>query len=205
MAVSSLTRMTVPLASDQSANSQGLLMPKLKYRFRVSFENFGITAPRTELTKQVIDFTRPQLAFNPITIEIYNSKMYLQGKPEWSEVTVNFRDDANGSVALLIGEQIQKQFDFAEQASAVSGIDYKFITRFEALDGGNGASTPVALETWELYGCFISNVNYNDFNYGTNDAATITLQLRYDNALQTPIGTGVGKSVTRTRGRAITG
>ena len=205
MAVSSLTRMTVPLASDQSANSQGLLMPKLKYRFRVSFENFGITAPRTELTKQVIDFTRPQLAFNPITIEIYNSKMYLQGKPEWSEVTVNFRDDANGSVALLIGEQIQKQFDFAEQASAVSGIDYKFITRFEALDGGNGASTPVALETWELYGCFISNVNYNDFNYGTNDAATITLQLRYDNALQTPIGTGIGKSVTRTRGRAITG
>ena len=205
MAVSSLTRMTVPLASDQSANSQGLLMPKLKYRFRVSFENFGITAPRTELTKQVIDFTRPQLAFNPITIDIYNSKMYLQGKPEWSEVTVNFRDDANGSVALLIGEQIQKQFDFAEQASAVSGIDYKFITRFEALDGGNGASTPVALETWELYGCFISNVNYNDFNYGTNDAATITLQLRYDNALQTPIGTGVGKSVTRTRGRAITG
>jgi hypothetical protein len=131
--------------------------------------------------------------------------MYLQGKPEWSEVTVNFRDDANGSVALLIGEQIQKQFDFAEQASAVSGIDYKFITRFEALDGGNGASTPIALETWELYGCFISNVNYNDFNYGTNDAATITLQLRYDNALQTPIGTGVGKSVTRTRGRAITG
>ena len=205
MAVSSLTRMTVPLASDQSANSQGLLMPKLKYRFRVSFENFGITAPRTELTKQVIDFTRPQLAFNPITIDIYNSKMYLQGKPEWSEVTVNFRDDANGSVALLIGEQIQKQFDFAEQASAVSGIDYKFITRFEALDGGNGASTPIALETWELYGCFISNVNYNDFNYGTNDAATITLQLRYDNALQTPIGTGVGKSVTRTRGRAITG
>jgi hypothetical protein len=32
MAVSSLTRMTVPLASDQSSPTQGLLMPKLKYR-----------------------------------------------------------------------------------------------------------------------------------------------------------------------------
>lgn len=205
MAVSSLTKMTVPLATDQSANSQGLLMPKLKYRFRVSFENFGITAPRTELTKQVVDFTRPQVAFTPITIDIYNSKMYLQGKPEWSEVTVNLRDDANGAVSLLVGEQIQKQFDFAEQASAVSGIDYKFITRFEALDGGNGASTPTVLETWVLYGCFLSNVNYNDFNYGTNDAATITLQMRYDNALQTPSGSGVGKSVPRTFGRAVTG
>ena len=41
MAVSSLSKMTVPLASDQSASTQGLLMPKLKYRFRVMFENFG--------------------------------------------------------------------------------------------------------------------------------------------------------------------
>ena len=205
MAVSSLLRMTVPLASDQSANSQGLLMPKLKYRFRVTFENFGITSPRTELTKQVMDFTRPQVSFNPITLDIYNSKMYLMGKPEWQEVTVNIRDNANGAVALLIGEQIQKQFDFAEQASAVAGIDYKFVTRFEALDGGNGANAPVALETWELYGCFLSNVNYNDFNYQTNDPANITLAIRYDNALQTPVGTGVGKAVTRTRGRAVTG
>ena len=205
MAVSSLTRLTVPLASDQSANSQGLLMPKLKYRFRVTFENFGITAPRTELTKQVMDFTRPNLNFNPITLDVYNSKMYLLGKPEWQTVSVNFRDDANGAVSLLIGEQIQKQFDFAEQASAVSGIDYKFVTRFEALDGGNGASTPVVLETWELYGCFIQSVNYNNFEYTSNDPATITMELRYDNALQTPIGAGVGKPVARTRGRAVTG
>lgn len=205
MAVSSLTRMTVPLASDQSANSQGLLMPKLKYRFRVTFENFGITSPRTELTKQVMDFQRPNLNFNPITLDVYNSKMYMVGKPEWAEVSVNLRDDANGAVSLLVGEQIQKQFDFAEQASAVSGIDYKFITRFEALDGGNGAATPVALETWELYGCIISSVNYNDFNYASNEPATISLTLRYDNALQVPNTAGVGRAVPRTRGRAVTG
>ena len=109
MAVSSLTRMTVPLASDQSANSQGLLMPKLKYRFRVTFENFGITSPRTELTKQVMDFQRPNLNFNPITLDVYNSKMYMVGKPEWQEVSVNLRDDANGAVSLLVGEQIQNR------------------------------------------------------------------------------------------------
>jgi hypothetical protein len=197
--------MTVPLASDQSANSQGLLMPKLKYRFRVTFENFGITSPRTELTKQVMDFQRPNLNFNPITLDVYNSKMYMVGKPEWAEISVNLRDDANGAVSLLVGEQIQKQFDFAEQASAVSGIDYKFITRFEALDGGNGTATPVALETWELYGCIISSVNYNDFNYASNEPATISMTLRYDNALQIPNTAGVGRTVPRTRGRAVTG
>ena len=205
MAVSSISRMTVPLASDQSSPTQGLLMPKLKYRFRAIFENFGVSTPRTELTKQVIDFTRPQVNFDPIEIPIYNSTMYLAGKPKWQEATVNFRDDANGSVSLLIGEQLQKQFDFAEQVSAVSGVDYKFITRFEALDGGNGAVAPVALETWELYGCFISSVNYQNFEYGSNDPATISITLRYDNALQTPTGSGLGTPVPRTSGFSVTG
>ena len=201
MAVASLTKMTVPLNTDQSNNAQGLLMPKLKYRFRVTFLNFGVSNPSTELSKQVMDFTRPNLNFNPITIDVYNSKMYLQGKPEWQPITVNFRDDVNGNVSKLIGEQVQKQFDFAEQASAFSGIDYKFQTIFEVLDGGNGAIAPNVLETWEMYGCFISEVNYNSFDYKENDPATIQLQIKYDNALQTPLGSGVGTTVPRPIGR----
>ncbi len=147
MAVSSLTRMTVPLASDQSNPTQGLLMPKLKYRFRVIFENLGVSTPRSELTKQVMDFTRPQVSFSEIEIPVYNSRVYLAGKHEWQACTVNLRDDAGGEVAKLIGEQLQKQLDFVEQASAASGIDYKFITRCEVLDGGNGAMEPVVLES----------------------------------------------------------
>jgi peroxiredoxin len=72
MAVASLTKFTVPLASDQSAQSQGLLMPKLKYRFRVIFENFGVTAERTELTKQVVSVTRPTVTFDEVTLDVYN-------------------------------------------------------------------------------------------------------------------------------------
>ena len=86
MAVASLTRMTVPLASDQSASNQGLLMPKLSYRFRVIFENFGVSTPRTELTKQVMDFKRPTLSFTDITIPIYNSELKLAGKYSWADV-----------------------------------------------------------------------------------------------------------------------
>ena len=205
MAVSSLTRMTVPLASDQSSSTQGLLMPKLKYRFRVVFENLGVSTPRTELTKQVIDFTRPSVTFEEIPIEIYNSRMYLAGKHTWATTTANFRDDAGGHVSRLVGEQLQKQLDFMEQASASSGIDYKFTTRCEILDGGNGASTPVVLETWEMYGCFITEANYGDLNYGSNEPVTIGMTLRFDNAIQTPIGSGVGSAVGRTLGDVVTG
>lgn len=205
MAVASLSKFTVPLSTNQSASAQGLLMPKLKFRFRVAFENFGVSQPVTELTKQVMDFTRPTVGFDPIEIPVYNSKVYLAGRPTWEAVTVNFRDDAGNSVQKLVGEQLQKQFDFMEQSSASSGIDYKFVTRCEVLDGGNGANEPQVLETWELYGCFITNANYNQVDYNTNDPMTITLQIRYDNAIQTPLGTGVGTAVGRTLGSVITG
>tara|TARA_R110000823_G_scaffold32114_7_gene90740 strand:- start:1108 stop:1725 length:618 start_codon:yes stop_codon:yes gene_type:complete len=205
MTVASLTKFTVPVSSDQSPTSQGILMPKLKYKFRAMFENFGVSTPRTELTKQVMNFTRPSVSFNEVPIEIYNSRVYLAGKYEWSPITVELRDDINGSVTKLVGEQIQKQFDFLEQASAVAGIDYKFVTRFEVLDGGNGAVTPNVLETWEMYGCYISESNYNDANYQSDEPMTISLTLRFDNAVQTPIGDGIGASVLRTVGSAITG
>lgn len=194
MAVSSLSKFTVPLANSQSADSQGLLMPKLKYRFRANFINFGVSNPSTELTKQVMDIKRPNVNFNPITIDVYNSKVFLQGKPEWQETTVNLRDDSTGAVSRLVGEQIQKQFDFMEQASAASGINYKFQLVFDVLDGGNGNTTPNILETWELDGCFLSSVDYGEMTYSSNDPATIALNIKFDNAVQTA-GTSATRSV----------
>ena len=205
MAVASLTRMTVPLASDQSASNQGLLMPKLSYRFRVIFENFGVSTPRTELTKQVIDFKRPQVTFDEIVVPIYNSNLYLAGKYKWATVTCNLRDDASGAVSRLVGEQLQKQMDFLEMASAASGIDYKFTTRYEVLDGGNGAATPVVLETWELYGCYLEGADYGSSSYADSKAMQIGLTIRYDNANQTPNGTGVGTTIARTVNDVVTG
>ena len=205
MAVSSLQRMTVPLASDQSSSTQGLLMPKLKYRFRVMFENFGVSTPRTELTKQVVNIARPNLTFEESALPIYNSTLKLAGRHAWADITCSLRDDASGAVSRLVGEQLQKQMDFLEMSSAASGIDYKFTTKVEVLDGGNGANEPVVLETWELYGCYLKAANYGDLNYGSNEAATIEMSIAYDNANQTPEGTGVGTAIGRTLGDVVTG
>jgi len=204
MAVSSLTRFTVPLGGNQSATTQGLLMPKLKFRFRGTFENFGVSNPKTELTKQIMTFARPQVTFDPIEIPIYNSKIYIAGRPTWAAVAVTLRDDAGGNVSRLVGEQLQKQFDFMEQASAASGSDYKFVTTLEMLDGANGTTEPTVLETWQLYGCFLTDVNYMDVDYGSNDPVTITMSVRYDNALQTTTPGGVGNPVPRTNNGVAT-
>lgn len=205
MSSSSLSRMSVPLGGQAD---QGLLMPKLKYRFRVYFENFGVEKPTTELTKQVMTFARPNLSFEEVTIPIYNSTLKLAGKPTWADVACEVRDDAAGSVSKLVGEQMQKQMDFLEMASASAGIDYKFLTRIEILDGGNGASDPVVLETWELYGCYLKQADYGQLSYAESAVVTINMTIAYDNANQIPSGSngaGIGGAIARTLGDIVTG
>jgi hypothetical protein len=185
MAIAALSNFTVPLASDQSAASQGMLMPKLKYRFRISFENFGASGSTTELTKQVAEAARPNVKFGEQKLEIYNSTIHYAGKPEWQPITVKLRDDVSGAVSKLVGEQNQKQFDFFEQSSAAAAGDYKFTMRIEILDGGNGSQTPGVLETWEVYGCYLESTNWQDLKYSDQGAVMIDLGIKYDNAVQT--------------------
>jgi hypothetical protein len=208
MAISSLSKLGVPLNGNQSASNQGLLMPKLAYRFRVLFQNFGVSKPTTELTKQVISATRPQPEFEQIVLDVYNSRIKLAGKPKWNAITVVVRDDVNGSVSKLVGEQLQKQFDFFEQASAASGIDYKFTTQIELLDGGNGAFSPTVLETFELDGCYITKAEYKGTEYSKSEALDINLSIDYDNAIQvntSGVPNGIGVNVGRTIRSLATG
>jgi len=103
MAISTLSKITVPLDSSSSASNQGLLMPKLQYRFRVSLENFGVSTPTTELTKQVQDVTRPNVSFEQITVDVYNSRVYLAGKHSWEPITLTLREDVSNNVQKLVG------------------------------------------------------------------------------------------------------
>lgn len=206
MAIGSPSLLNMSVKTDQTGGNQGLLMPKLQFRFRVLFYGMGSTPnAELELTKQVMECSRPQVQFDEITLNVYNSRIYLAGKHTWQPMNINVRDDASGAVSRVVGQQLQKQLDFFQQASAPSGIDYKFTTVVQVLDGGNGAYTPQALETWELLGCYLQQANYNQLNYATSDQVSIALTLRFDNAIQTPLGAGVGGPVPRSIQNIATG
>jgi hypothetical protein len=208
MAIASLSKLSVPLPPGQSSTSQGLLMPKLKYRFRVTLENFGVSKPTSEMTKQVVTVGRPNLSFDEVELHVYNSRVKYAGKHKWEDIQLVVRDDVTGAVSRLVGEQLQKQFDFFEQAVASSGIDYKFTTKIEILDGGNGAYTPNVLETFELLGCYVKQAQYQQGDYSSSDAMDITLSIAYDNAIQTDVTgnpIGIGVAVGRTLGTLATG
>jgi len=181
-----------------SDGNQTLLMPKLQYRFRLVFENFG-GGETAVLTRQVVDCSRPSLTFQTINLPVYNSTVYIAGKHTWATMSINLRDDIEGGVTKQVGAQVQAQLDMLEQSGARAGADYKFRLKLQMLDGANGIFNPVVLEEWDLEGCFLTAVNYNTVNYGTSEAVLIALTVQYDNAIQT-VGGGISEEFQPARG-----
>jgi hypothetical protein len=176
-------------------------MPKLKYRYRALFIGFGIANQTTELTKQVMTIKRPSCDFEDQVIDIYNSRVHYAGKPKWDGTSIELRDDMEGTISAMVGQQMQKQFDFLNQASASSASDYKFELLYEVLDGGNGAVEPIVLETWDIVGAYVQKVDYGEQDYKSSDPLTVKLDVIFDNALQVnPNGGGIGTVVPRTLG-----
>jgi hypothetical protein len=209
MPITTLTNISVP--TEGAGSNSSLLMPKLQYRFRVFLDNFGTTGAADgtrEISRQVVDVTRPNVSFEQMTIEAYNSRTYLAGKHTWDPITLTLREDANNNVQKIVGQQIQRQFDFYEQSSAVSSGTYKFQTRIEILDGGNGAQGANIIDRFHLVGCYIESANYNTLAYATNEPVTTTLSIRYDNAIQFGADEdfiGIGSAVGRASNASIGG
>jgi hypothetical protein len=209
MPITTLQNISVP--TEGAGSNSSLLMPKLQYRFRVLLDNFGTTGGpdgTREVSRQVVDVTRPNISFEQMTIDACNSRTYLAGKHTWEPITLTLREDANNNVQKVVGQQLQKQFDFFEQSSAVSSGTYKFQTRIEILDGGNGANGANVIDRFQLVGCYIESANYNTLAYATNEAVTTTLTIRYDNAIQFGADEsfeGIGEAVTRAVAAGIGG
>lgn len=173
--MSNLSKFGVPL----DGSRLGMLQPKMKYRFRVLFEGFGVNENLRELTGQVQNVTRPSVNYSEAQVHSYNSIAYAMGKHEWQQITLSARDDITNAVTTAVGAQVQKQLNHFEQTGPVAGINYKFGMQIHTLDGTNGE----ALEIWDLTGCFLTAVNNQDFNYESGaEFMTIEMTIRYDNA-----------------------
>lgn len=163
----------------------GILMPKIKNRFRVFVMNFGIPGSEMRFTQQVISVARPNVNFNPQTVHSYNSISYYAGKAEWETVTLTVRDDVTNIVSRLVGGQMQRQMNFFEQTVPLAAGDYKFQMIVDTLDGGGTAADDAqVLERWVFEGCMLATVNYESFDYSAADAMTIEMAVRFDNATQ---------------------
>lgn len=175
----SLTKFGIPLGSAfGSPGRGGILMPKLKYRFRVRVLNFGPIQGGLDFTQQVMTAEKPKLTQEKIVIDSYVSRAFIHGKHTWDPITVVIRDDITNSVARLVGHQVQKQVNHFEQTSFAAGINYKFTTFIEILDGGND----IVLEEWTCEGCWLENITWSTLDYAASEIQDISMTISYDNA-----------------------
>ena len=169
-----VTKFGVPLGGQKL----GMLHPKQQHKFRVVLFNFGFGADTQVLTQEVKNATRPTLSHSTPEVHSYNTRAYIAGKHEWETVDFTFYDDITNGVVSSIGSQVQRQMNHFEQTSAVAGVNYKFSAEVHTLDGTNAGE----LESWRLVGCFISNVDYPEGDYEADEANTVTMTIRYDEA-----------------------
>ena len=174
--VDSLSKFGIPLGGGDGRG--GILQPKQKHKYRCRFISFGPIAGGIEMTQQIITVMKPKLDHEAIQLDSYNSRAWVEGKHNWQEVTITLRDDITNSISKLVGFQLQKQLNHFEQTSPAAGINYKFTTFIEQMDGGNDA----VLDQWVLEGCFLTNVDYSDNDYATGEVVQISMTVRYDNA-----------------------
>jgi hypothetical protein len=164
----------------------GILMPKLKHRFRLRTYGFGVIGEtQNTFTQQVVTAGRPNIQFNNTPLHSYNNITYIAQKPEWQTIEITLRDDISNLITSMVSAQVQKQMNHYTQSAAAAGVNYKFSMNIDTLDGTvNQGTNDSVLESWFLEGCYLEQVAYDSLDYGSSDAVMITLTVRYDNATQ---------------------
>ena len=173
----------------------GILQPRLKNRWRITFANLGGGVDSQPLSMQAVTVTRPVLNFDEVQLDRYNSRAWVAGKHTFEPMTLTFEDDVTGSASKVLQEQLQKQqwLTGAEGpwlAPSGEGSLYKFVTYLDLLDGNEQVT-----EKWTVEGCWLQNIDYTDLDYAASEAVQITTTVRYDHARQNIGGYAQGEGV----------
>jgi hypothetical protein len=178
----------------------GILHPRLKNKFRITFRNMGQLVPGTnsrDLTMQVTTLTLPNLTFEEVALHRYNSTAYVAGKHSWEPISVTVEDDITGLAATVVKAQLETQqriigsdLDGRWLNTAATGSDYKFAAVIDQLDGDE-----FVVQSWYLEGSQIMNADFGDRDYSASEAATITMSIRYDHARHLESGAGYGTAL----------
>lgn len=173
----------------------GILQPKKKNLWRVTFANMGGGVDSQPASMQAITFTRPKMTKAEVELHRYNSVAWIAAKHTWEPSTIVFQDDVTGTAAQVLQAQSQKEqwlIGAEGQWLAVAGEGslYKFVTYLDMMDGND-----VVIERWTLEGCWMREIDWGDLDYSTGDPVQITVTMRFDHARQNIGGYAQGPGI----------
>lgn len=157
-----------------------VIQPKLGYRFRIRFLQFGGLESTTysfDAMQQVMNVTRPKITMNTKKIGTYAGSVTVINKPTFEPITVTFRDDMANTLGSAIATQLQKQYDFLNGRYAISSGSAKFTMIIETMDSNN---TIRAVDAFKLENCILSNVDFGSADYTSSTPIQVSFTVEYD-------------------------
>ena len=143
--------------------------PKLSNRFIMEIngiESYIIkTASRPTFTSEVVE------------LDHINVKRKIKGKSTWDDVTITLYDPIVPSGAQQVMEWIRSSHESLTGRDGYAAFYKKDITFYILGPVGD------KVEQWTLKGAFISQANFGDLDWSSNDPVSIELTLSYDYAI----------------------
>ena len=178
----------------------GILHPKHKNRWRATFIGLGgsigsTSSITTDLSLQVITFTRPSISWEEIQCDRYNSRIYVLGKHTFEPCTMTVEDDVTNRASNAIQTQLERQQRLIGATgpwlnTEATASSYKFGCQLDMLDGNE-----TVVESWKYEGCSLSAVDYTDLDYSTGEKILINLTMRYDHTRQVLVPAVTGSAI----------
>jgi hypothetical protein len=143
--------------------------PKLANRFIMEIngiESYIIkTASRPTFTSEVVE------------LDHINVKRKIKGKSTWDDINITLYDPIVPSGAQQVMEWIRTSHESLTGRDGYAAFYKKDVTFYILGPVGD------KVEQWTLKGAFISQANFGDLDWSSNDPVAIELTLSYDYAI----------------------
>ena len=143
--------------------------PKMKNRYVMEID--GIPSYMVKAA------ARPSIQFEKVTLDHINIKRQLQGKGEWQDITITLYDPIVPSGAQAVMEWVRLGHESITGRRGYADFYKKDIDFYMLGPVGD------KIEQWKLKGAFISQANFGDVAFDSNEPASIELTLSYDYAI----------------------
>lgn len=146
--------------------------PKRKNRFALEFPTeLGIESFLVQTSG------KPKLEINPVEIMYMNTSQWVAGRSKWGSIDVKFIDVIGPSTTQKIMEWVRLHFESATGRMGYA-VGYKKNLVLKGLD-----PTGQDVEKWTLVGCMITNAEFGDYDYGSDDLSEVTITIQPDRCL----------------------
>ena len=155
--------------------------PKRSYRFLLSIGGIG----GLENSWLVTQVKKPSVTIGEVSHKYLNHTFHYPGRVEWDNCQVTLVDPVSPNASGLLAKILEQSGYIVPGNETTTSA----ITKEKAVNAlgtvtiqqiGNDGDQVV--EEWVLHNGFVTNIDWGELNYESDDLTNITLTIRYDYA-----------------------